>query len=111
MMLPGLLLFVTIARPYAPCGLASPRWYAMVREESAMGRAAASGAGNESGASAAAEASALEALRLDWGSAWDIGRGGTRWHAALRDRNGPVLTRASAAGLAMALRISYGRPR
>ena len=76
-----------------------------------MGRAAASGARDESGAPEAAEASALEALRLDWGSAWDIGRGGARWHAARRDRSGPVLTRASTAGLAMALRISYGRPR
>jgi len=75
-----------------------------------MGQAAASEAGNESDAPEAAEASALEALRLDWGSAWDIGRGGTRWHAARRDRTGPALTRASAAGLAMALRISYGRP-
>lgn len=75
-----------------------------------MGRAAASGAGDESDAPEAADASALEALRLDWGSAWDIGCGGTRWHAARKDRSGPVLTRASAAGLAMALRISFGRP-
>jgi hypothetical protein len=70
---------------------------------------AASRAGDH--APEATEASALEALRLDWGSAWDIGRGGTRWHAARRDRTGPALTRASADGLAMALRISYGRRR
>jgi hypothetical protein len=53
----------------------------------------------------------LEALRLDWGSAWDIGCRGTGWYAARRDMTGPVLTRASAEGLAMALRVSYGRSR
>jgi hypothetical protein len=55
------------------------------------------------------EVAALEALRLDWGRAWDIGRPGTQWSAARRDGTGCVLTRASADGLAMALRISYGR--
>jgi len=39
---------------------------------------------------------------------WDVGRGGTRRHAARRDRTGYVLTRASADGLAMALRVSCG---
>jgi hypothetical protein len=58
----------------------------------------------------ATEAKALEALRLDWGRAWDIGRGADRWQAARRDGTGHVLTRASADGLAMALRISHGRP-
>lgn len=58
----------------------------------------------------ATEAKALEALRLDWGSAWDIGRPSARWRAARRDGTGYVLTRASADGLAMALRISHGRP-
>lgn len=57
----------------------------------------------------ATETTALEVLRLDWGRTWDIGCGGTRWRAARRD-GGCVLTRASAAGLAMALRISHGRP-
>lgn len=51
------------------------------------------------------EAEALEALRLDWGGAWDIGGGSDRWRAARRDGTGHVLTRASADGLAMALRI------
>jgi hypothetical protein len=73
-----------------------------------MGRAA-SRTGDD--APEAAEAKALEALRLDWGSAWAIGCGGGRWQAARRDGSGCVLTRASADGLAMALRISYGRPR
>ena len=59
----------------------------------------------------AIEATALEALRLDWGSAWDIGRPGARWQAARRDGTGCVLTRASADGLAMALLVSFGRPR
>ena len=73
-----------------------------------MGRAAAGPSGNDTGAPA--ESETLEALRRAWGSAWDIGRGGTQWHAARRDRTGAVLTRASADGLEMALRISYGRP-
>ena len=59
----------------------------------------------------AAEAAALAALRLDWGRTLDIGCAGDRWQAARRDGDGHVLTRASADGLAMALRISYGRPR
>jgi len=59
----------------------------------------------------AREAEALGALHRDWGSTWAIGCGGGRWHAARLDRTGCVLTRASAAGLAMALQISYGRPR
>ncbi len=74
-----------------------------------MGGAAASRAGDGTGT--LNEADALEALRLDWGSTWAIGCGGGRWQAARRDRTGHVLTRASAAGLAMALRVSYGRPR
>jgi hypothetical protein len=55
------------------------------------------------------EAEALRALRMDWGRTLDIGCGGDRWRAARRDGTGHVLTRASAGGLAMALRISYGR--
>ena len=54
-------------------------------------------------------AEALEALRLDWGKAWDIGCRDARWRAARRDGTGHVLTRASADGLSMALRISCGR--
>lgn len=57
------------------------------------------------------EAKVLETLRLDWGTAWDIGREGDRWWAARRDGTGQVLTRASADGLAMALRISGRQPR
>lgn len=57
------------------------------------------------------ETEALRALRLDWGRTSDIGRGGVRWRAARRDGTGTVLIRASADGLALALRISYGRPR
>ena len=72
-----------------------------------MGRAAASRAGDGTGT--LDEAEALEALRLDWGSTWDIGCGDDRWQAARRDGTGHVLTRASADGLALALRISYGR--
>jgi hypothetical protein len=55
------------------------------------------------------EAEALRALRMDWGSAWDIGGCGTRWQAASRDGTGRRLTRASAAGLEFALRISTRR--
>jgi hypothetical protein len=55
------------------------------------------------------EAEALSALHADWGSTWAIGCGGGRWQAARRDRTGHVLPRASAAGLDMALRVSYGR--
>lgn len=75
-----------------------------------MSGATASRAGDGTCAPATAEAQALRALRLDWGSAWDIGRGDTRWQAARRDGTGHMLTRASADGLALALRISYGRP-
>ena len=70
----------------------------------------ASRAGDKTGMPEAAEAAALAALRLDWGRTLDIGTGGGRWHAVPRG-SGPVLTRASADGLAMALRVSYGRPR
>jgi hypothetical protein len=73
-----------------------------------MGRAA-SRAGDSTGT--LSEAEALEALRLDWGNVWDIGCGDARWRAARRDGTGHVLTRASADGLALALRISYGRRR
>ncbi len=74
-----------------------------------MGRAAAGPPGND--ASAPAESAAVEALRLDWGRTLDIGRSGNRRRAARRDGAGHVLTRASADGLAMALRVSYGSPR
>jgi hypothetical protein len=76
-----------------------------------MGWAVAGRAEGDAGAPEAGEAQALEMLRLDWGSKWAIGCGGGRWQAARRDRTGHVLIRASAAGLAMALRVSYGRPR
>lgn len=56
------------------------------------------------------QAEALKTLRLDWGNAWDIGCGDARWRAARRDGTGHVLTRASANGLALALRVSHGRP-
>ena len=59
----------------------------------------------------AAKAAALEALRLGWGSAWTIGCGEGRWQAARRGAAGLVLTRASAAGLELALRAGYGSPR
>ena len=72
-----------------------------------MGRAAPCRDGDETGA--LDEAEALEALRLDWGNAWDIGSGDARWRAARRDGSGHVLTRASADGLALALRVSCGR--
>jgi hypothetical protein len=70
---------------------------------------AASRAGDN--APEAIEVAALETLRLDWGVMWDIGGASARWQAARRDGTGQVLTRASADGLAMALRIGYGRPR
>lgn len=70
----------------------------------------ASRTGDDAPEAAEAEAAALEALRLDWGSTLSIGCGGNRWQAARRDGTGHVLTRASPDGLAMALRISYGRP-
>ncbi len=72
-----------------------------------MGRAAPCRDGEETGT--LEDAGVLEALRLDWGRAWDIGGGGTWWQAASRDGTGPVLTRASAAGLEFALLISAGR--
>jgi hypothetical protein len=74
-----------------------------------MGGAAESRGKGAAGALEAGEAEALEALRTDWSGAWDIGCGDTRWQAASRDGTGHVLTRASAAGLALALRISHGR--
>jgi len=74
-----------------------------------MERAAARRGGDDTGV--LDEAEALEALRLAWGSAWDIGCGDTRWQAARRDGTGQVLTRASAGGLALALRISGRHPR
>ena len=71
------------------------------------------GAASRTGGDApeATEAAAREALRLDWGGAWDIGRPGAGWRAARRDGTGHVLTRASAAGLALALETSQGRLR
>lgn len=72
---------------------------------------AASRVGDKTGAPEAADAAALAALRLDWGRTLDIGCRGDRWQAARRDGTGCALTRASAAGLEMALRVSYGRPR
>ena len=72
-----------------------------------MGRAAPCRDGDEIGA--LDEAATLEALLLDWGNTWEIGLGDARWRASRRDGTGHVLTRASADGLALALRISYGR--
>jgi hypothetical protein len=57
----------------------------------------------------APEAEALQALNRDWGSAWAIGCGEGQWRAAYRGAPGPVLTRASASGLELALRAGYGR--
>jgi hypothetical protein len=74
-----------------------------------MGRAAASRTRDDTGVMEPAEAQVLEALRLDWGTTWDIGRGGARWRAARRDGTEHVLTRASVDGLALALRVSHGR--
>jgi hypothetical protein len=51
----------------------------------------------------------LAPLRATHGTAWAIGIEDGRWRAARRDGTGPVLTRASAAGLDFALRISTGR--
>ena len=74
-----------------------------------MGRAAACRGGDDTGV--LDQDKALEALRLAWGSAWDICREDTRWQAARRDGTGDVLTRASGGGLALALRISGRHPR
>jgi hypothetical protein len=64
---------------------------------------------DSSGPRDAPEAEALDALRLAWGGTWDIGGRDDRWQAARRDGAGTVLTRASAEGLALALRISHPR--
>jgi hypothetical protein len=72
-----------------------------------MGRAAPCRDGNETGTLDAVEA--LATLRLAWGNAWDICCASARWRATCKDGTGSVLTRASADGLALALRISYGR--
>jgi hypothetical protein len=74
-----------------------------------MGRTATGRSGDDAGT--LDEADTLEALQLDWGNAWDIGCGDARWQAARRDGTGHALTRASADGLALALRISHGRQR
>jgi len=76
-----------------------------------MGRTAVSQARGGTGAPETAEARALEALRLAWGNAWDISCAGARWSAARRDGTGHMLTRASADGLALALRFSHERQR
>jgi len=48
-----------------------------------MGRAAASRTRDDTGVMEPAEAQALEALRLDWGTTWDIGRAGAAgWRRA-----------------------------
>lgn len=77
-----------------------------------MGSAAESAAaGGKHGVSGADDDRALETLRQAWGDTLDIGGCGLRWQTSARDGTGQVLTRASADGLAMALRISHGRPR
>jgi hypothetical protein len=83
----------------------------MVREASAMGRAVTDRAEGDSGAPEVGQAQVLETLRLDWGNAWDIGCGDDRWQAARQGGTGHVLTRASADGLELALRVSCGRQR
>jgi hypothetical protein len=55
------------------------------------------------------DAQALRDLHRNWGSAWAIGCDEGRWRAAYRGAPGPVLTRASAPGLDLALRAGYGR--
>jgi hypothetical protein len=70
-----------------------------------MGRPEA-GAGREPG-----PGEELAPLRAAHGTAWAIGIQDGRWCAARRDGTGHVLTRASAGGLELALRISQGRPR
>jgi hypothetical protein len=70
-----------------------------------MGRAEA-GAGCEPGPE-----EDLAALRAAHDTTWAIGIEDGRWCAARRDGTGHVLTRASAAGLALALEISQGRRR
>jgi hypothetical protein len=75
----------------------------MVREASAMGRAAGTNA-------AGGQPDKLDELRLHWESAYDISATGGVYTARRRDGTGQVLTRASADGLALALRISHGRP-
>jgi hypothetical protein len=72
-----------------------------------MGGAAAGRPGDDT--LGAPETEALRALRLDWGRTWNIGCGNDRWRAARLDGSGPVLTRASASGLELALRAGYGR--
>ena len=66
---------------------------------------------DQAGGPDGADAQALSDLDRDWGRWWLIGCGDGRWRAARRGAAGPVLIRASAEGLAMALRISFGRPR
>ncbi len=72
-----------------------------------MGRAAPCRDGDETGA--LDEAKALDALQLDWGNAWEIVCRDARWRAARRDGSGHILTRASADGLALALRVICGK--
>ena len=67
-----------------------------------MGRPEA-GAGREPGPE-----EELTPLRAAHGTAWAIGIQDGRWSAARRDGTGHVLTRASANGLALALRVSDG---
>jgi hypothetical protein len=74
----------------------------MVREASAMGRAAGTNA-------AGGQPDMLDELRFHWGSAYDISATRGVYTARRRDGTGQVLTRASADGLALALRISHGR--
>jgi hypothetical protein len=72
-----------------------------------MGRAAPCRDGNET--CALDQAEALATLQLAWENTWDIGCGSARWQASRRDGTGHMLTRASADGLALALRVSHGR--
>ena len=74
-----------------------------------MGRAAPCRDGDETGALDDAED--LTALRLAWGTPGKSAGGSARWQAARRDGTGHMLTRASADGLALALRVSHERQR
>jgi hypothetical protein len=98
-MLPGLLLLVTIARLPAAGELDPPRWYAMVREASAMKRAAARWAEDDTGA--------LDELRFHWGSAYDIDAADGIYTATRRDGRGGSLADPSPGGLLRQIRADY----
>jgi hypothetical protein len=62
----------------------------------------------QAAASGTADEDALEALRWDWGEAYEIGRDGERgWHARRRDGLGGDLTGADAEELREVIRSDY----